>query len=467
MAANRHKPGWTLLSCTAAASIVAFATFIASGGAAPQQAPAITSAITISGTARVGETLTASPGTWTGTQPITFVFQWRHCDASGSGCSDLGGATGPTYVVQSSDLGGTLRVSVTATNTEGSNTATSAATDVVVPAGTAPAITSAVTISGTAREGATLTVNPGTWTGTQPITFSYQWIRCSEALSNCQNISGATNSTYVLTSADVGKRLIVSVRAANVVGANSAQAATPVIAARGNAPAATALPSIAGTSQAGATLTASPGTWTGTQPITFAYRWLRCDAAGNACSGIPGATARTFQLGNNDVNRTLRVQVTAKNAIGSKAAISGHTAVIRAAGPAGQIRLPNGRISIPITSVSLPARLIISRVAFSPNPVRSRQTIISLRVWVTDTRGYVIRGALVFARSTPLLTSGAPETATQQDGSVTLRMTPRSSFPLKNGYNVQFFVRARKPGENVLGGVSTRRLVQVRTANPA
>ena len=96
--------------------------------------------------------------------------------------------------------------------------------------------------------------------------------------------------------------------------------------------------------------------------------------------------------------------------------------------------------------------------------MRTRRTTLTLRVHVVDTRGYVVRDALVFGRSTPILTSAAGEQRTGSDGWATLSMVPRASFPIRNGYNVQFFVRARKQGENVLAGVSTRRLVQVRTA---
>ena len=78
---------------------------------------------------------------------------------------------------------------------------------------------------------------------------------------------------------------------------------------------------------------------------------------------------------------------------------------------------------------------------------------------VTDTRGYYIRDALVFVRSTPLVTTAPPETATETSGWVTLTTTPRLDFPLKKGFAVQFFVRARKAGENLLAGVSSRRLV--------
>jgi hypothetical protein len=132
--------------------------------------------------------------------------------------------------------------------------------------------------------------------------------------------------------------------------------------------------------------------------------------------------------------------------------------------PPGEIRLSNGQISIPVSSVSLPAQLIIDRVEFSPNPVRSRRDPLTLRIHVADSRGYVVRDALVFLRSVPLLTTTPPEQKTGEDGWVTLQVLPRADFPLRKGYNVQFFVRARKGGDNPLAGVSARRLVQVATS---
>jgi hypothetical protein len=133
------------------------------------------------------------------------------------------------------------------------------------------------------------------------------------------------------------------------------------------------------------------------------------------------------------------------------------------AGPEGQIKLASGKTSIPISSVSLPARLVVDGVRFSPSLVASRGRPLAIRVHVSDTRGFVVRGALVFVRSTPLVTSTPLEQTTDQAGFVTLTATPKQTFPLKRGHHVQFFVRVRKEGESLLAGVSSRRLVQVAT----
>jgi hypothetical protein len=106
---------------------------------------------------------------------------------------------------------------------------------------------------------------------------------------------------------------------------------------------------------------------------------------------------------------------------------------------------------------------VIDGVRFTPGRVTSRSTPVSVRVHVADTRGFWVRGALVFARSTPLVTSTPPEQVTNQSGYVTLTMVPRATFPLKRGYHVQFFLRTRKDGESLLSGVSSRRLAQVAT----
>ncbi len=93
--------------------------------------PRSTAPPTVSGAARQGETFTADPGTWSGTQPLTFTYQWRRCDTSGNSCANIIGATSKTYVLTSVDVGNTLRVVVRASNDAGSRTASSAQTVVV------------------------------------------------------------------------------------------------------------------------------------------------------------------------------------------------------------------------------------------------------------------------------------------------------------------------------------------------
>ena len=331
-----------------------------------------------------------------------------------------------------------------------------------------PRNTSSPSISGDRREGATLRASTGSWTGTQPITYSYQWIRCTSQLSNCSPVSGRTSRDYPLGGSDVGRRLIVSVTAKNSAGSRSAEASTETIGPRGTPPRNTALPGISGTPMSGQTLSSSRGSWTGTS-VSFAYQWLRCDTQGNGCGAIAGATGSSYLLAAADVGHTIRLAVRGWSAYGSMTATSAPTGVIAAApppGPAGQIKLPNGLVSIPVTSVTGAERLIVDRASFAPSVVRSHAPL-SVTFRVVDTRGYVVRDALVYVRSTPLVSSTPPEQATGQDGTVTLQLLPQPTFPLRRGHSVQFFVRARKGGDNILAGVSARRLVQVRTAAPA
>ena len=92
----------------------------------------------ISGTPTVGQTLSASSGTWSGSTPMTYSYGWVRCASSGGSCGPISGATSLTYAAASADTGSTLRVTVTATNSAGSATATSAATAVVTTAPSAP-----------------------------------------------------------------------------------------------------------------------------------------------------------------------------------------------------------------------------------------------------------------------------------------------------------------------------------------
>jgi hypothetical protein len=89
----------------------------------------------ITGQAQVGQSLSSSSGSWSGTQPMTFSYQWQRCDGSGASCTNLSGATASSYTTVSTDQGATLRTLVTATNNAGQASAQSAAFGSIAAAG--------------------------------------------------------------------------------------------------------------------------------------------------------------------------------------------------------------------------------------------------------------------------------------------------------------------------------------------
>jgi hypothetical protein len=167
-----------------------------------------------------------------------------------------------------------------------------------------PANTSAPAVTGTPRPGQTLTVNPGTWTGSP--TFTYQW------QADAVNITGATSSTYSVQADDVGKSIRCVVTATNGGGSTSANSNTLTILPL--APTNTGTPVVSGTPVVGNTLLATSGTWTGSP--TFAYQWQRDGA------DISGATSTTYVLVEADVDTSVRCVVTATNGGGSTSAAS-------------------------------------------------------------------------------------------------------------------------------------------------
>jgi hypothetical protein len=292
----------------------------------------------------------------------------------------------------------------------------------------------------------------------------FAWLRCDASGGGCAPVANATATTYVLAGADAGARMRFRVTATNADGSTTATSnPTSVVGATGP-PVSTKDPSVSGTPAVGQQLTADAGTWSGEQPITFTFRWLRCDSSGNNCVEISAATDDQYTAKSSDLDRTLRVRISARNSKGERTKLTSPTAKVAAGGTAGAIKLPSGETSIPVTSVGQTERLIVDSVRFNPSPVRSRTTPIDVVVKVKDTRGYVVRDALVFLRSTPIVTSTPATGKTEQDGTIRYTIQPSANFPIRNGYNVQFFVKAYRAGDKALAGVSGTRLVQVKTA---
>lgn len=196
--------------------------------------PTVNSGPSISGSATVGQRLTFNTGSYTPPvlQSVARDHIWLRCNASGTGCARVAGATA-TYLLTSADVGRVIKARERATSTtlgqEGY--VERDATGVVIQAApvfpVAPKNVGAPTITGTAREGEVLTVNTGLWTGTDPITYAYGWQRCSPG---CRSI--ALGQRYRVTSSDVGSTLVAGVQARNAIGTTVATVQTGKVAAK-------------------------------------------------------------------------------------------------------------------------------------------------------------------------------------------------------------------------------------------
>jgi 5-hydroxyisourate hydrolase-like protein (transthyretin family) len=246
----------------------------------------------ISGTAVVGSTLTADPGTWDPATGLTFAYQWL------AGDDPITGATGSTYVPVAGDVTKGIRVTVTASRA-GHHDAeeTSAATAAVV----LPTIVNvaAPTISGNPKAGSTLTAGPGTWDPATGLTFAYQWLAGNDP------IAGATGSTYVPVAGDVGKAIRVRVTASRSGHLQDVETSAATAAVAPADIMVTTLPTVAA-AKVGAPVTATPGTWTPVD-VTIAYAWL--------VNGVPvAATGPTYTPVAGDVGKSLQVRITASKA---------------------------------------------------------------------------------------------------------------------------------------------------------
>ncbi len=199
------------------------------------------------------------------------------------------------------------------------------------PAGP-PVSGSVPTIVGTPQAGQLLAATPGGWTGGKPVSFGYQWQTCDAAGQGCTPIAAAVKETYRPVAADVGHALVVQVTAQTAAGtAVAASPPTLAVASSGtpptSAPVPTSPPTIEGTPQAGQTLSARVGAWTGS-PTSFLYQWRRCLPNGTSCAAIPGAGAATYTITPGDIGAPLSLVVTASGRGGSRSATTLPTAAV-------------------------------------------------------------------------------------------------------------------------------------------
>ena len=270
---------------------------------------------TIDGTVVVGQTLTATPGTWSPV-PDTTTYQWF---ADGVA---IASATGQTLVLDPTLIGAHLTVQVTGTKTGYATLARTSAPTAVVAA--APVVAGVVTFSGTPVVGTPVTVDPGTWSpvGT---TLSYAWTRDGVALLT------ATENSYTPTAEDLGKGLTVT-----VVGTKDGQTTSVTVTSELVLPG-TLVPgtvSITGDATVGSTLTAITTPW-GPDPVTVGFQWLRNG------SPILGATSATYVVGGADVTATLSVVAT-----GTKPGY-GDAPVTSAPVTVGLLTMPTATLTVP------------------------------------------------------------------------------------------------------------------------
>ncbi len=174
----------------------------------PGRQPRNTSAPTVLGIAVVGEALTCTPGTWSGQPTPTYSYQWLLNGVA------IPAATASTFVVTTANPGLSLACEVTASNSEGSQSAISA--PLRVP-GAPPHRVEAPQVSGTPSVGQQLTCLRGIWTGKPPPAFGYRWLR------DGVSIASATAATYTVELADQGHLLSCVVTATNSEGSAEAE----------------------------------------------------------------------------------------------------------------------------------------------------------------------------------------------------------------------------------------------------
>ena len=292
-----------------------------SWGRSPRAPPTDTTPVAISGSAQEGQTLTAQ-GAWGPQAPKGITYAWSRCDSNGGNCTPTSD-TGSTYTLGRGDVGDTIDVTETPQyDSSPPVTAMTAATAGTIQPLPTPSNTVAPTISGTPRQGQTLTSSTGSWSGS-PSSYTYDWLRCRPS---CASVQDGAASTYSLTGADAGAMIEVVVSATNDDDETGTATAGPTATVIPLPPVNSAVPTISGAAAQGQTLTANVGSWSNS-PTGYDYQWLHCTPT---CTPIGGAVGATYRLSDGDVGDAIAVDVTAVNAGGGAAARSAPTAMVTA-----------------------------------------------------------------------------------------------------------------------------------------
>ena len=322
-------------------------------------------------------------------------------------------------------------------------------------------------VRGTPQEGQTLDGLTGQWLMDNGLnctdcTYRYTWQRCNPDASGCVEVPGRTGFSYLLGADDVGRRIrIVEWIFKRDCGAHNTQTGaiecqdiekngvstpTVVIAPRPIVvPQTTGTPTVTGRAMEDEVLRATGATWTGQGTITKALFWQRCNTAGEGCATIAGAIGPVYRLTSSDVNGRMRVVETATNSGGTAQAVSALTDAVDELAPTA------ARQTLPVTKVALPHRLVLNQVV-----TQQKDSTVTLRVKVSDDRGFRISGAQVTVVPTGLLVGPTATKTSLANGWATF------SFRATGSGTTFVFVEARRRGEKAQAGISTSHLFKVR-----
>ncbi len=286
---------------------------------------------TIAGKPATGQSLAASTGSWTGA-PNSFGYQWQACNPSSEICADLQGATNTSYTPNADDVGHALRVVVTAANEGGAASTASVMTAVV----TAPLPKASFTVEPTSPSTGQRVVFDGSSSTCADVPCTYEWSDdggLTRPLPAVWPLGGGELLQYTFSTANTKYvRLVVTDASGqtatvehNVVVVTSASPPPPM------SPKNAVAPSVSGAAQVGQRLTASSGSWSGSTPLNYSYQWQDCNASGESCTDVKGATSATYSVAEGDVGHTMRILVTVANGAGSTSLASTHTSVVVAA----------------------------------------------------------------------------------------------------------------------------------------
>jgi hypothetical protein len=334
-----------------------------------------------------------------------------------------------------------------------------------------PYMNTAPSVKGTPQEGETLQGLTGLWLYTSGLKceekaneckYSYVWQRCNGDGSGCANIDGANGFTYTLTATDVGRRMrfvevvfkhdcgeinySTGTQECRDVTQNGVSALTPLIQAKPvTVPQVSGTPTVQGVAMEDEVLRATGATWTGPGNITKQFYWQRCNINGEGCVTIEGKVGATYRIEAADVGHRIRVVEAATNEGGTTLSPSSQTQVVV------ELRPSATRPTIAAARVTAPHRLIVDQIRTT-----QRGSTVTVRIRVSDTRGFRIVGILVKAVPTALLAGSTAERATDRTGWATF------TFRATGSGRTFVFASARKKGEQAQTGVSSSNLFQVR-----